>query len=65
MPDLCAKETNISQQKIACIIGASQSAVSSELKRNTGKRGYHFKQAQILTDSRRLAATKANKMTRN
>ncbi|NRA61315.1 MAG: IS30 family transposase [Psychrobium sp.] len=57
------KKTNISQQKIARIIGASQSAVSRELKRNTGKRGYRFKQAQMLTDSRRLAATKASKMT--
>jgi len=57
------KKTNISQQKIARIIGTSQSAVSCELTRNTGKRGYRFKQAQMLTDSRRLAATKANKMT--
>ena len=57
------KKTNISQQKIANIIGASQSAVSRELKRNTGKRGYRFKQAQKLTERRRLAATKANKMT--
>jgi len=57
------KKTNISQQKIASIIGASQSAVSRELKRNTGKRGYRFKQAQQLTQSRRLAVAKYKKMT--
>lgn len=57
------KKTSISQQEMASIIGASQSSVSRELKRNTGKRGYRFRQAQMLTDSRRLAAKKANKMT--
>ncbi|MFT6255941.1 MAG: putative transcriptional regulator [Cellvibrionaceae bacterium] len=45
MPDLCAKKTNISQQEIANIIETSQSSVSRELKSNTGKRGYRFKQA--------------------
>ena len=57
------KKTNISQQKIATIIGASQSAISRELMRNTGKRGYRFKQAQQLTQSRRLAVTKPTKRT--
>jgi len=57
------KKTNISQQKIAIIIGVSQSAISRELMRNTGKRGYRFKQAQQLTQSRRSAATKPTKMT--
>jgi hypothetical protein len=31
--------------------------------RNTSKRGYRFKQAQQLTENRRLAATKSTKMT--
>ena len=57
------KKTNISQQKIATIIGTSQSAISRELKRNTGKRGYRYQQAQQLTNHRRLTALKSVKMT--
>jgi IS30 family transposase len=36
---------------------------SREFSRNTGKRGYRFKQAQTSTIRRRLAACKAIKMT--
>lgn len=57
------KKTNISQQKIATLIGTSQSAISRELKRNTGKRGYRYQQAQQLTNHRRITATKNVKMT--
>ena len=63
MPVLCFKENLYFTEKIAIIIGTSQSAVSRELKRNTGQRGYRFKQAQQFTDNRRIAATKAVKMT--
>jgi len=41
----------------------NQSAISRELKRNSGKRGYRFKQAQALRDKRYLSSTKAVKMT--
>jgi IS30 family transposase len=57
------KKTNNSQQVIADLIGVNQSVISRELKRNGGKRGYRFKQAQALSDKRRLASAKALKMT--
>lgn len=56
------KESDMSQQKIADSIGTSQSAISRELKRNTGKRGYRYKQAQRKSDERRAKAAKAVKM---
>ena len=51
------------QQEIADSIGASQSAISRELKRNTGQRGYRYQQAQSKCDKRRKNAAKALKMT--
>lgn len=57
------KKSDNSQQKIATIIGTSQSAVSRELTRNSGKRGYRYKQAQSMSDDRRVKSTKAIKMT--
>lgn len=57
------KKINHSQQAIADVIGVNQSAISRELKRNSGKRGYRFKQAQALRDKRFLSSTKAVKMT--
>lgn len=44
-------------------MGVSQSTVSRELKRNTGDRGYRYKQAQERTTLRRKEASKATKMT--
>ena len=35
----------MSQEKIAGELGISQTAISNELKRNTGKRGHRPKQA--------------------
>ena len=35
-----------SQESIARILGVSQSAVSREMRRNRGQRGYRFKQAE-------------------
>lgn len=55
--------TDLTQQQIADAIGSSQSAVSRELRRNKGKRGYRYQQAQNKADSRRIKATKALKMT--
>ena len=46
-------------------MGTSQSAISRELKRNTGQRGYRYKQAQGRSDKRRAEAAKAIKMTAN
>tara|TARA_B100001146_G_C16117624_1_gene406498 strand:+ start:62 stop:1069 length:1008 start_codon:yes stop_codon:yes gene_type:complete len=53
----------MSQNKIANEIGVSQSSISRELARNTGSRGYRFKQAQKFTDDRKNNAYKALKMT--
>jgi len=56
-------KTGMSQNKIAKQLNVSQSTISRELFRNTGKRGYRFKQAQTSSDKRRLGACKARKMT--
>ena len=56
-------KTGMSQNKIARQLNVSQSTISRELLRNTGKRDYRIKQAQTSTDIRRLAACKAIKMT--
>lgn len=47
------------QAEIACAIGFSQSAISKELSRNRGKRGYRNKQANDLANER-----KTNKKSR-
>jgi len=39
-------KTGTSQQMIADLVGVSQSTISRELKRNTGRWGYREKQAQ-------------------
>ena len=41
------------QNKIAEMIGVSPSSVCRELKRNTGQRGYRFKQADDMSRERR------------
>jgi IS30 family transposase len=56
-------KTDMSQNKIAKQLNVSQSTISREFFRNIGKRGYRFKQAQTLTNRRRLVACKAIKMT--
>ncbi len=40
------KKIGNTQQEIAGVAGVSQSAISREFKRNTGRRGYRHKQAQ-------------------
>ncbi|WP_435236853.1 IS30 family transposase [Psychromonas sp. PT13] len=59
------KKIGISQNKIAQQLKVSQSTISRELSRNTGKRGYRIKQAQSLAQGRRLHSRKAIKMTSN
>ena len=56
-------KTGMSQNLIAKQLCVNQSTISRELARNTGKRGYRIKQAQGLSDKRRLSACKAIKMT--
>ena len=55
--------TDLTQQQIADAVGVSQSAISRELRRNEGKRGYRYQQAQNKADMRRTKAAKALKMT--
>ena len=57
--------TDLSLQKIANAAGVSQSTISRELRRNRGKRGYHYQYAQGRADTRRQQAAKALKMTPN
>lgn len=51
-------KTGMSQNLIAKQLCVNQSTISRELARNTGKRGYRIKQAQGLSDKRRLSACK-------
>jgi transposase, IS30 family len=52
-----------SQQSIADMLGVSQSAVSRELARNRGKRGYRFKQAEAKAQARQAVRSKPRKLT--
>lgn len=45
---------NKGRKKIARTIGVSESTLSRELNHNSGKRGYHWKQAQTKAKSRQL-----------
>ena len=51
------------QKAIAELVGVSESTISRELKRNSGKQGYRPRQAQIKTVKRRREVRKAIKMT--
>lgn len=53
-----------SQQMIAEHLGISQGTVSRELKRNSGKRGYRFKQAQEKALARQKVRAKPRKLTK-
>ena len=52
-----------SQRTIAETIGTTQPTVSRELARNTGGRGYRYKQAQERAERRRAEASRSTKMT--
>jgi transposase, IS30 family len=51
------RAAGLTQAAIAAAIGSSQSAVSRELQRNHGLRGYRCQQAQDKADTRRTAAS--------
>src|ERR1019366_3999245 len=54
----------LTQEESAAALGFSQGTVSRELKRNRGKRGYRFKQAQSKTAHRQHAVRQlARKLT--
>jgi len=57
------KKTGLTQKKIGDAVGVSQSAISRELRRNKGKRGYRYQQAQRKANDRRNMAVKPTKMT--
>ena len=57
------KKRNYSQREIANSIDTSQSNISRELARNTGRKGYRYKQAQEKSIKRRADAVMPTKMT--
>ena len=48
-----------SQESIAEVLGVSQSAVSREIHRNRGERGYRFKQAEAKAQARQAIRSKS------
>ena len=52
-----------SQESIAEVLGVSQSAVSREMHRNRGQRGYRFKQAEAKAQARQAIRNKPRKLT--
>jgi predicted transcriptional regulator len=52
-----------SQEGIAEVLGVSQSAVSREIHRNRGERGYRFKQAEAKAQARQAIRSKRRKLT--
>jgi len=58
------KATGISNRKIGVILGIHRSTVGNEMKRNSGLKGYRYKQADKKAKSRRSNASyKPTKMT--
>jgi IS30 family transposase len=55
------KSNNHSQKDIAAHIGVHKSTMSRELKRNSGNRGYRYKQAHEMATARRSSASTAFK----
>ena len=51
------------QESIAEVLGVSQSAVSREICRNRGQRGYRFKQAEAKAQARQAIRSKPRKLT--
>ena len=52
------------QMEIAKKTGFSQSAISREIAKNSGQRGYRHKQAGRMHDDRRAEANKTNRVYR-
>ena len=57
------KKRGLSQIEIASTIGVTQSTISRELSRNTGKRGYRCNQAQNRHLERRESCRRRSKLT--
>src|SRR5579871_3722563 len=51
----------ISKREIARLLGRSHSTIINEIKRNSGKRGYRYKQAQEFSLERRISASSVPK----
>ena len=59
------RTTGISHAAIAAQLGCDRSSVCREIKHNSGRRGYRYKQAQRkATDHRREASAVSYRMTR-
>ena len=56
------KRSGFSQEAIGQAVGTSQSAISRELSRNQGERGYRHRQAHLRATERRKAAVSTTKM---
>ncbi|WP_411726620.1 transposase [Methyloglobulus sp.] len=55
------KKAGKNQKQIAELLGSSAGTICRELQRDTGKKGYRPKQAQVKADTRRKQAAKAVK----
>ena len=55
------KAIGTSLRKIAVIVGRDASTISREIKRNTGSKGYRYKQADAKTIERRANASRTPK----
>jgi IS30 family transposase len=55
------KERGDNHSEIAKALGVHRSSISRELKRNTGQRGYRYKQAHEMALKRKLEVAHANK----
>ena len=53
------KATGVSLHKIAAIVERDVSTISREINRNTGGRGYRYKQADAKAVERRANASRA------
>ncbi len=57
-------QNRLSKRKIAILMGRNPSVISREIRRNSGKRGYRFKQAHSMAIKRRVDAnSNPSKMT--
>lgn len=52
------KQRGDSQTQIALQLGVSRATISREIQRNTGKRGYRYKQAETLAKERRKTVSR-------
>lgn len=52
------KQRGDSQAQIAVQLGVSRATISREIQRNTGKRGYRYKQAETLAKERRQTVSR-------